>query len=29
LILDMNRPFVGGVKVSSAPLENALKNLGR
>ena len=29
LILDMNRPFEGFVKVSSATLENALKNLGR
>jgi hypothetical protein len=29
LILDMNRPFEGFVKVSSAPLENALKNLGQ
>jgi hypothetical protein len=29
LTLDMNRPFEGLVKVSSAPLENALKNLGR
>jgi hypothetical protein len=29
LILDMNEPFEGLVKVSSAPLENALKNLGR
>ena len=29
LILDMNRPFEGFVKVSGATLENALKNLGR
>ena len=29
LTLDMNRPFEGFVKVSSAPLENALKALGR
>ena len=29
LVLDMNRPFEGAVKASSAQLENALKNLGR
>jgi hypothetical protein len=29
LILEMNRPLEGMIKVSNAPLRNALEHLGR